>query len=349
MTLLEWRPPETPGTEPRLEPLPAEGEVRLAYRESPGSEPQSRRISAHLENRGSQALYYALLALDESFAVQLIEGGSGRLAAGEQVSIRSDRGIPATVPDRLHAQGVTRRRDLLVLLVSAADADFSPLEQGRLFAGSLRGAPPAATSRPGVLDTLLRRVGWREIDEEPRIVHEWAAKSVAIVSLRPQPWRSLAASDGRLELAPGVTLLVPGGLRGEARLAGPGLGPQDSLDSLDGGFPGLSALEGPETSRPPPLALAGALASDPGLSVLELRLEDWGAVSPESPLVIEWQGRLPEGEELAGVVWNGRESQLIASGDRPAEALQLRLSSLPTPSPGRGAVSVELYAFRSTK
>ena len=342
MTLLEWHPPETAGAEPRLEPLPAEGEVRLPYREGPGAEPRCRRICARLENSGSQALYYALLALDESFAVHLIEGGGGRLGAGEQVSIRSDRGIPATVPDRLHRQGVTRRRDLLVLLVSAADADFSPLEQGSLFGGSARSAPPAAASRPGVLDTLLRRVGWREIDEEPRIVHDWAAESVAVVSVRPQPWSSFAASDGRLELAPGVTLEAPGGLRGEVRLAGPGLG---------GGLPGLAALKSGERSRFRPLALAGVLASDPGLSVLELRLAEWDAVSPESPLVIECliecQAPLHAGEQLAGVVWNGRESRLVAPGKRQGEALRLQLPSLPAPSPGRDTISVELYAYRS--
>ncbi len=340
MTLWEWLPPEAPGAEPRLEPLPAEGEVLLPYREGSGGEAEYRRVSARLENRGSTALYYALLALDESFGVHLIEGGDGRLEGGEEVSIRSDTGIPATVPDRFHRLGVTRRRDLLVLLVSAAEADVTVLEQGSLFGGSTRRAAPAASSSPGVLETLLRRVGWREIDEAPRIVHDWAAQSVALVSVRPQPWRALPTGGGRLELAAGVALQVPEGLQGEARLTGPG------LDSRDGTFPGLAALEDSDRSRFRPLALAGALASDPGLSVLELRLQGEGTVSAAGPLVLEWQGRLGEGEELAGVVWDGRTSSLLPPEGDSGSHPRLRIASLPPPSPGRDAVSVEVYAIR---
>ncbi len=335
MTIWEWHPPAAPGANPRLEPLPPEGELCLPYREGTGGDPQPPRVCAHLRNRWEQALYYALLALDESFAVRLIEGGTGRLAAGEEVWVRSAAGIPAAVPDRYHQQGVTRRRDLLVLLVSTADADISLLEQGSLFETATRRAAPPRAAKPGLLDALLRRVAWREMDEAPLLADQWAAKSVAVVSVRPQPWHALPAMGGAVELMPGVILHAPDGLHGEVRLAGPG---------LEHGFPGLAALRAEERSQLRPVALAGALASDPGLSVLDLRLSDWESLSPASPLVLEAEASLGEREALAGIAWNGRESGWIPPVAGRSAAARLEIGSLPAPAPGSDTVSVEIFA-----
>ncbi|HLE83136.1 MAG TPA: caspase family protein [Thermoanaerobaculia bacterium] len=339
MTVWEWLLPPGPGLEAELGPLPAAGEILLPYRETDGSEPLPGRICVHLENRGEKALYYALLALDETFAVSLVEGGTGRLAGGAEVWVRRGAGIPGTVPDRYHARGVTRRRDLLVLLVSAVETDFSVLEQRGIFEPSSRGIDRAPREGgPGLLEALLRRVARRELDDAPRVAHQWAAKSQAVASVRPMPWRRLAGDGRAAELVPGVRLRAPAGLAGAVRLRGLAAAP---------GFPGLAGLPVEERPRLRPVALAGALGSDPGLSALELRLDDWERVSEADPLVLETDLALRAGEVLAAVSWDGRESRLMPGGGEGTATGSCSIPSVPAPAAGSDTTLLELYALRS--
>ena len=340
MTVWEWSPPAGEGRDPELRELAAGGEIRLPYRESAGGEPRPGRICVHLQNRCEKAIYYALLALDETFAVCLVDGGAGRLAASAEVWIRKGAGIPGTVPDRYHDRGVTRRRDLLVLLLSTVATDFSVLEQPGLFQRGDRGIDRAASEPgPGLLESLLRGVARSDSDARPRVAHEWAARSQAVVSVRPQPWLRLAGG-GVTELVAGVCLRVPNGTRGEARLYGPASAP---------GFPGVAGLLVDEQPRLRPVALAGALASDPGLSALELRLEDWEVVSEEHPLVLESDLALQGGETLAAVAWDGRESRRISAPAATPSSGSCRIASLPAPAAGRETILLELYARRETE
>lgn len=338
MTTWEWSPPPGPGREPELCELVAVGEIRLPYRKTSGGDLRPGRICVRLKDLGGRAVYYALLALDETFAVSIIEGGTGRLPAEAEVWIRRGAGIPGTVPDRYHARGVTQRRDLLVLLLSAVETDFSVLEQPGIFQPATRGIDRAATEPgPGLLESLLRRVARRELDEPSLIAHQWAAKSQAVVSVRPQLWRSIA-DGGSIEIVPGVRLRASRGLRGQIRLYGPASGP---------GFPGLSGLPVEDQPRLRPVALAGALGSDPGLSALELRLADWDLVSEADPLVLETDLTLRGGEALAAVSWDGLESRLISAPGPKVYDGSCRIPFLPAPAAGHESIRLELYALQS--
>jgi len=346
MTVWEWNAPRKPGREPPIRPLPGHGEARLAYREAAGRAPQARRICVHLENGTDEPLYFALLALDETFAVQLVEGGTGRLPAGRELWIRREDGIPCTVPDLYHARGVTRRRDLLVLLTCSVETDFSPLAQGSLFTPSTRGHDEAPSSAGGgLLETLLGRSEWREIDADPPTAQQWAATSQAVVSVRPMPWNRLDGGGDQesrgstAELAPGVRLRVPTGLRGAARLSGEASAPA--------GFPGIGGLPPSRRLHLRPVALAGALGSDPGLSVLELRLDDRDLVSATSPLVLEADLALREDEALAAVVRDGRQSRIVSTDAGVTLRGSCVISSLATPANGQDSIRLEIYALRT--
>ena len=305
LTVWEWVPPSGADREPELRPLSTDGEIQLPYREAAdependvegGTEP--RRFCVLLENRSKSSLYYAVLALDESFAVKVLGGATGRLPAGETVWVRRSDGIDASVPDRFHRRGVTRRRDLLVLLASTEPTEFDLLAQGGL---DQRGGTLAASrggdgerSR-GLLEALFRRSTGRETDEQPLLVHQWMATSQAVVSHRPMPWRTLSGAGESLELAPGVLLRAPRGLVGKVRLHSPA--------TANSGYRcGWRRLAPEAQARLRRVSLAGALGSDPGLSILELLARRGREiVSPSHPLVLETELALGEGEALVAV------------------------------------------------
>jgi hypothetical protein len=158
-----------------------------------------------------------------------------------------------------------------------------------------------------------------------------------VVSVRPQPWRSIA-DGGAIEIVPGVRLRAPRGLRGQIRLYGPASGP---------GFPGLSGLPVEDQPRLRPVALAGALGADPGLSALELRLADWDLVSEADPLVLETDLALRGGEALSAVSWNGLESRLISAPGPKVYDGSCRIPYLPAPAAGHESIRLELYALQS--
>lgn len=346
LALWEWlAPPPGPGEEPELKPLESAGELLLPYREEAGGgEATPRRFAARLRNRSEQDLYFALFALEETFAVRLLRNAWGRLEAGRMLFLGREDGIPARVPDRYYDQGVTRRRDLLLLLVSEAGGkpDFSLIEQGRLLDPyDHPGRGWRSEGPPEVLEALMWRVGWREVDDEPRplLAHKWAARRQAIVAERPQPFHALDRQGGEVSLAAGMDLQVPAGLGGTVRL--------HNAPSAHRRCPALGSPAGLQGQRLQPVSLAGRLGSDPGLSVLELKPEDPGAVTPERPLVIETDLGLETGEVLAAVVCDGRRSELVnpEPGQGPGPATSCRLPRLPVPASEDGAVWLELYAL----
>ncbi len=340
MTLWEWLGPA--GIEPELGPLKATGEIRLPYR-GEGTDSEPRRFAIELRNRTDQALYYALFALDEGFAVRLVRNGHGRLPAGRMLFLRKQDGIPASVPEQLYAQGVTRRRDLLVMIVSETNADFSLLQQDRLFEPYVhRGAEWRGSGDPGLLDTLMWRVGCREVDEEPRplIAHRWAVLRQVIVTERPAPLIRLDGRDGCLKPSQGLQLRVPAGLSGFLRL--------HNAPSAHRRCSGLSAPATSEGVCLRPVSLAGCLGSDPGLSVLELQISDPSVVSPTNPLVIEADLPLRRDEALAVMVCDGRRSRIVAPVSGPDSPGRCLIRSLPYPAP-ENTLWLELYTWRADR
>ena len=306
MTLCAWiGPPPEPDGEPRVAPLEEAGETRLPYRRDGGSfvpEPSvPGRLTLRLKNRSERPLHFALLALDETFAVQLVREASGTLAAGNSVWVRKHDGIRASVPDRLYARGVTQRTDTLMVIASDERADFELLTQPPLgVAAPLRRAGRHACS--GLLDALIwrfRRQGGatqREIDDEPEpaVHHQWAIWRRAVVAERPTPWREIEDSADSMLVGYGLRFHSPAGLTGKVRL--------HNHASARRRCPALRIPPAPEDQRLRSVALTRAIGSDPGLSVLELRLHASAAPPTQAWIRLETAIDLEPGEVLVAAV-----------------------------------------------
>ncbi len=310
MQLHAWLGPPSAGGEPAIEPLPDTGEIRVPHRRI-GRRHRPGRFTVRLRNRSDQHLYFVLAGLDESFAVKILHGAEGRLAPGHTVWIRKMDGIPASVPDELHRRGVTRRRDVLLLLVSEVQADFSLLEQERLGLPYVRRSPArSGRNRLGVLEALLERVAFRELDEEPVVLveHQWAARRQVVVAERPLPVYELDGTSRSHSLVGGIRLHTPVAFAGSVRLHNA----PTAIRRLGGRL--IPPFLRDEEIAPRPFALAGQLGSDPGLSVIEFRNVPSSLVTPEAPLRLESRADLA-GEVLLVVAYDGHRHFLAGGPD----------------------------------
>ncbi|MFP3941720.1 MAG: caspase family protein [Thermoanaerobaculia bacterium] len=349
MTVWEWLPPQEPGGEPQLRSLPQRGEILLPYREDGAGGPQARRITVHLANRHAEPVYYHLLALDEDFGVSLLPGSTGRLpgssevAGASEVWIERGPGIAAQVPDRHHARGITRRRDLLMLLVSTVALDATVLAQEGISAVRRKGGVArsrAVARRAGAgpfLESLLAPARHRELGGGALASEKWAASRLPLVSVRPTPWVALPGRVGVVEPVPGVRIHVPAGLRGKLRLHG---GPPEA--SIESPLRGLPAELMP---RLRPASLTPGLGSDSGLSTLELRLDGPAVVSAEAPFYLETETPPGPEESLVAVAWDGTRNHLVALDETELGVGTCRLAPLPAPAPEHGAIWLSVYAL----
>ena len=314
MTVFEWRAPETNGGAPQVTALPEGKEMRVSYRDG-----KVGRFTVHVENQSSQDLHFALVALDESFGIKLIQDGWGDLPAETTLWVRRKDGIPAVVPERFFKQGVTQRRDVLLLLVSEQEnTDFNLLEQNGLFTyeENQRGA-----STPGFMDLLDWCPACRDADakEEGEMAPpRWSVQSQAIVSERPlRPARS-DFERGDRDFVNGIDLGIPYGFRGVARL----LSASEAARKL-GSFLQPPPAAGVDTR---PLALAG------GLSVLELSGVDVGTVTARDPLKVFASPDLPDGEVPVVLAFDGRQYWRV--GAPGTEGFLVEIPQLPQPVNG---------------
>jgi hypothetical protein len=182
MTVFEWYgPPACPGAYPEVKPLPEDQEILLPYRQG-----EPVRFTAHIENRSPRAFSFSLLVLTTDFGIKILEDAKGRLPGGEAIWVRPVDGIAAIVPDCFFTRGVTRSRNILLLLICDQEADIQLLEQKGLF----------AYEEPGWSDSLLTSVSQiiyqpscREADVEPVAATRWSAQVKVIIAERPAPAR----------------------------------------------------------------------------------------------------------------------------------------------------------------
>lgn len=320
MTVSEWK-------RESLTALPEGDEARLIYRETEKGQ-EAPRFAVEIRNTGKQALYYALLGLDSNFGVTMVEGSTGQLAGGHTVWVRKVDGIPAEVPDRYYLEGVTQRLDHLVLLVSEIESDFHLLKQEGL--GSTYSSRNLRSDRsPGVLDVLMWRVGYREVDRQVRSVkaHQWAVQIQTLVTERPAPRVDVAGYRGfDVNLGGEVWLTRPGDFRADAQL----LNAPSAARTL-GSFLTPPPLPGVPART---LALAGRLASDGGLSVLELKGEDFSSVTAGEPLRISASHTdIEPGEVPLAVAFDGLDYWLVGSGRgaRSNGYIAVEIPALPQP------------------
>jgi hypothetical protein len=324
MTVWSWLgAPLAAGDPPQTAPLP-ENPPHLSYHDIQGRSLPSR-FTVEITNTAERPIYFVLLALSESFAIQKIRQAEGRLIPRQTIWIRPQDGIPVSVPDALYARGVTRRQDTLLLLASERDADFSLLEQGMI--GTTYNRPTAtrqARSRH-LLDMLLRTAMTREIDDEmPLVVHAWGGMSATIVAERLAAEHILDGLTDAHELSAGVTIYPPKGFRGTAQLANTATAARSLRAEL---APPLVR----DSSLPiAPIAIARSADSDSGFSTLSLRYDDCTMVTPATPLTIATKHALAADETLLGVAYDGQDYQLAGISSAKDRSI-LVLPVLPAP------------------
>jgi len=331
MTVHVWEgPPATPDGPPRVSTPPAGEELLLSSEVNSLGQMIPARFTVEITNRGTTALYFALLGLSENFGVQLIQdpASMGLLAAGRTVWIRKADGIPLNVPDHYHQQGVTRRRDLLVLFVSEAETDFSLLCQDGVGTALKSLSLPREGESLGMLESLFYRMGIREIDDDrlrPSMAHEWAVQKQALIAERLNLFNNPNLRSAEIELCAGVWL-HHAQFNPLARLVSTASAAE--LDTL--GAP--PQLFGAFTTRA--LALAGKFASDGGLSVLELRGGDQRRITPENPLEIRAdRPDIQPGEVALILAFNGEDWWLVgrcAAARTAREPQRFEIPQLPT-------------------
>lgn len=327
MLVVPWLgAPATPGADPVVDAVEIGQELRLPYRMVTG-QLQPGRFTVKLHNKGHQPLFFALLALSENFAIQLVRGGYGRLAPDHTIWLRSQDGISASVPAALYAQGVTQRRDILLLLVSEQDVDFSLLEQPGIERFSLP-RQVRATRTGSVLEKLMHRIGTlplREVDDEPaQVAHQWAVLKQTVVAEHPREIHRLDGNVRTYQLTEQVYLHAPTGLHADVRLASV----PEAGRSLHSALlpPGLSNF-GPALQ---PVALAGQVGSDRGLSVLEVAGSDFAGITRANPLRVTSALPVASDEALLAIAYDG-EDYLLVGSSRPANPAEVVITTLPQP------------------
>jgi hypothetical protein len=301
--------------------LPA-GDVVLTYR---GSTKPS--VTIRLTNPGGQPRYCALLALSESYAVEsIVQEGTRviRLGSGESV----ERTIWGGVPDDLYAQGITERKDILKLIVSARDFNAVGLLQGPLARPYERSATRSLSAPRDMLSRLTLRTGLREISNEPgpgEAYDEWCTRTATFVTVRPLAAQAAPPAGKRLPLARGVAVAGHPGFRGEVQLT---TVPETTRSLGSTAVPPLLAQD-PAVCRA--LRFSPAWGADPGLSVLEFHAprEDLARVTAQEPLRLYLDERLRRGEHILPVAHDGEfflpAGRSVAAADGRTEVLLERL------------------------
>jgi hypothetical protein len=294
------------------------GDVVLTYRGD-----MKPRVTIRLTNRGRRPRYCALLALSESYAVEsIVEEGTRvvRLEPGESL----ERTIWASVPDELYDQGITERKDILKLIVSARDFNAVELLQGKLAQPYDRSATRSAAPPRGMLSRLTRRTGVREIGGEPgpgEAYDEWCTRTANFVTVRPLPAQVVPPAGECRPLTSGVALEGHPGFRGQVQLT-----------TLPGTARGLGSMAVPPWLGQDPgvcraMRLSPAWGADPGLSVLEFRApaEELARVTAAEPLRLVLDEPLRPGEHVLPVAYDGEfflpAGRAVAEGDGRAEVL----------------------------
>jgi pimeloyl-ACP methyl ester carboxylesterase len=287
--------------------------------------PQAQKFTVSVRNSGTGTVYCAVLALSESYAVTatVLPGGVVKLEPGEVVTSVE---ISAVVPDLLWEKGVTRRTDVLKLIVAETEFDPGVLAQ--------RGLPqPVLASRTreerevlpdSTLARLLRRVQERELefDPGPEAVNDWTASSVRVISERLQPGLSVGP---RVELGPGVSLEAPPGLSATASLTASDVVSRDVFDPL---VPPMMVDD------PTPWAPLGLVATrdTAALDVLELRdVAGQDSVTPSQPMILRLEQAIPEDESILAIAFDGQNYLVVGSMLRDGEpGTSIRIDTLPT-------------------
>jgi Caspase domain/Lecithin:cholesterol acyltransferase len=292
-----------------------------------------------LENTTSKKLYCAVLALFESY--QVLPVFQDWLEPGATFKLNDGEPIDTSVPDDLWEIGITERKDIFKLIVSKEPFDAHRLQQGKLeeYKGQ-RGLEDTKDIKrgTGTLERLMDKVTTREsFGGKSSNYDDWAAKTITLTTVRPKGGKPVASGGRGVELNTGVTLEPHPNLKATAKLS--------TITQLSRDLSGTnySNFVVPEILRQDtlisqPLQFTTARGQDPGLSVLELEVENYEAVTSKEPLKLTLDMPLEEGEFILPLAFDGEHylplgySKAFGSETRDVSAkTQIIIERLPNP------------------
>jgi pimeloyl-ACP methyl ester carboxylesterase len=289
-----------------------------------------------LKNTSGKKLYCAVLALFESY--QVLPVFQDWLEPGATFALNDGEPITAEVPDEVWEMGVTERKDIFKLIVSREAFNAQRLQQGKL--EEFRGAKGFRSMRgTSTLERLMDKVTTREsFGGKSSSYDDWTAKTITLTVVRPKGGRAVVRSGEGVELNAGVVLEPHPSLKARAKL---GTLTELSRDLSGTKFSNFVVPEilrqDPELSQP--LQFTTARGQDPGLSVLELEVENYEVVTPEEPLRLTLDMSLEKNEFILPIAFDGEHylplgySKAAEGGTRNVNAkTQIVLERLPNPN-----------------
>jgi hypothetical protein len=269
--------------------------VRLEYYECDG---QLRKpgFAVRVRNLGATNLWFALLALTESFGiVPLLEEQSVALAPGQALFARGGQTLYTSLPTWLLERGATETVDMLRVLISESPFD------GRLFRQpplSDAGARSAATRLEPPFAGSANAVDWKVID-------------IPVRTIRAHPWQPLGPHE--LQLPAGVRLSAPPQFEARVR--------------LNSAAPALQAA----SSAGRPYRFLEPCFHDPGLETLELQTIA-GSVWPEGPLRIALPRPPDDGRRILAFTVDGGSLLPLGTSRSDGAGTSILIERLPEAS-----------------
>ncbi len=303
------------GKEPKKENATeiTSAQIRLTYQNRSGQNSSATenqippRFRIKLHNQSNQPLYCALFYLTERFKAAAIKPDSVssvvRLLPDQEIWFAGGSPLNGRVPDSVWQKGITECQDMLKLVACVREFDPTLMNLGEL--GRIGRSEDGERSRPptpgGSLNRLMQRTTHREVTffGSPPNYDDWVTSQVAFTFVRPQLWVPLnsdeaiaiSASD---DTSATVKMHPHSQLSARIRLTSI---PQ-ATQAIEHPLPALLQAE------TIPFELTQSHITAAGLSVLELT-DLAGSISSETPLQLETDMPLDEGEYVVPVAYNG--------------------------------------------
>jgi hypothetical protein len=289
-----------------------------------------------LKNTTNKKLYCAMVALFESY--QVLPVFQGWLEPGQTFTLNDGEEIHASVPDDLSDVGVTERKDVFKLIVSKEPFDANRLQQGKLEEYRGKRGVGGVRGITGTLERLMDKVNTREsFGGKSSRYDDWTTKTITLTTVRPKDGKSVPSGGRGLDLNAGVRLEPHPTLKATAKLGTLTQLSRDLSDTKYSNFV-LPEILRQDTSISQPLQFTTARGQDPGLSVLELEVENYEVVTSEEPLKLTLEMPLGKNEFILPLAFDGEHylplgySKAVESGTRDVGAkTQIVIERLPNP------------------
>ncbi|MEH2332883.1 caspase family protein [Nostoc sp.] len=306
----------------------SQSQQRLQYRYRDGRW-QNPEFQLKLTNKSQKPLYFGLVNLSDSFAINapFFEAGSIKLNAGEEAWALNGEYLILKVPDELWLQKITERKDIIKLIVSNEEFNVRLLTQNKLDAPRPPATRDLESANQSSLERLMNRTQNREIEPKSAANYDdWYAQEITITTVRPLDSTPVSQTEQKL-LAPAVKLQAHPSLVANARLT---TTPQVSQDLGNKILPPI-LWKDPEVSQP--FQFTTSRGTDPGLNVLELNeIQDYTVVTPDAPLKLLVDAPLADNEYLLAVGYDGEFFLPLGRGKTtPDGKTEIEIERLPAP------------------